>query len=229
MEYTFIKDIEFDWETIKNNKEKINLELKKYIESNIIPEYKLNDEGHNVDHINYVLNRAFEISNNYSLNIDMLYACVMFHDIACHIDRERHEILSSERALNDKYLNKYFVKKQLIEIANAIEDHRASLERDPRNIYGKILSSADRKVEIKVYLISSISFALKNNPQKSKEKILIESYDFAVKKFGVGGYAINKIYVNDQKYKYFLETLQFLIKNKDLYFKLAGEIYDSIK
>ena len=43
-------------------------------------------------------------------------------------------------------------------IRETIEDHRASLEYIPRNIYGKILSSADRKVEVKQYLIASISY-----------------------------------------------------------------------
>lgn len=207
MNKDFLKDIEFNWEIIEDKKKRISPSLREYIENNVIQEYKLNDDGHNIDHINYVLHRALEISSNYDLNIDMLYVCVMFHDIACHIDRDKHEILSSKRVLDDKNLNKYFNKEQIIEIANAVEDHRASLEYEPRNIYGKILSSADRKVEVKVYFISSISFALKKNPDKTKDEILEESYNFAVKKFGIEGYAINKTYVDDTKYKIFLETI----------------------
>ena len=36
----------------------VNGKLKKYIEDNILVEYEKNDEGHNIEHIEYVLNRA---------------------------------------------------------------------------------------------------------------------------------------------------------------------------
>ena len=37
----------------------INFELQKYIEKSILPEYDLNDEGHNSGHVNRVLQRAY--------------------------------------------------------------------------------------------------------------------------------------------------------------------------
>ena len=33
----------------------INKELKEYIKNNIFPEYNKNDEGHNLDHIKYII------------------------------------------------------------------------------------------------------------------------------------------------------------------------------
>ena len=53
-------------------KELVNVNLRKYIEENIYPEYNLNDKGHNLEHIEFVLNRAYEISKNYNLNLDTL-------------------------------------------------------------------------------------------------------------------------------------------------------------
>lgn len=208
---------------------KVNDQLKKYIGEQIIDEYKLNDEGHNINHINYVLKRAIEISQFYSVNINILYTCVMFHDITCHINRDFHEKLSAERAYHDKFLQQFFSSLEMNMIKEAIEDHRASLQREPRNLYGKILSSADRKVDIYQYLHDSISYDIKKNPTHSKQMAIMNSYEFAIKKYGKDGYAIKKIYVNDEKYKQFLNHLQYLIENKNQYFEIASDVYDKIR
>ncbi len=39
---------------------------------------------------------------------------------------------------NDINLNKFFSNENLIIMKEAIEDHRASLDREPRSIYGKL-------------------------------------------------------------------------------------------
>lgn len=221
----FLRNLEFDEEQIQKSISKVNNDLKNYIVENIFPEYSLNDEGHNMEHIKYVLKRAFEISKSYHINYDILYTCVCFHDIACHINRDKHELLSANRVKNDKFLNEYFNNEDVIIIAEAIEDHRASLDDIPRNIYGKILSSADRKVEVKVYLISSMSFSKKDNPKKTMDECIEESYQFAIKKFGVNGYAVDKNYVDDGRYKKFLSDIQYLINNKNEFVKVATEIY----
>ena len=224
----FLEDLKFDEEQIQKGIGKVNGNLKRYIEENILPEYKQNDKGHDIEHIQYVLKRAFEISGRYDINSDILYTCVSFHDIACHINREQHEILSAKRALEDEFLNKYFTDKELETICNAITDHRASLEYVPRNIYGKILSSADRKVEIKVYLVSSLSFTKRKNPEISKSECIEYSYQFAIKKFGVNGYAVNKSYVDDWKYKKFLSDIQYLINKKAQFIEIASEVYNQL-
>ena len=85
----------------------MNNRLKSYIETEILPEYELNDKGHNLRHINIVLERANELAENYEIDKNMLYCIVCFHDIACHINREKHEILSAERLFEDKKLKFY--------------------------------------------------------------------------------------------------------------------------
>ncbi len=113
-------------------------------------------------------------------------------------------------------------------IKEAIEDHRASLEYIPRNIYGKILSSSDRKVDVKEYLIASLSYGIKKEPNLSKEDQIKRSYDYAQKKFGKEGYAINKFYIEDKKYKEYLEDIQYLLDNPSIFNKEASIIYDSL-
>lgn len=224
----FLNDLYFDEEKINRGINEVNNELKQYIDEKILPEYELNDGGHNSEHVKYVLKRAFELADGYEINNDVLYTCVCFHDVACHIDRDNHEVLSAQRAYEDDFLNGFFSIIEMKKIKEAIEDHRASLEYIPRNIYGKILSSADRKVEVKQYLIASISYGKKKNPEIDKNESIERSYEFAIKKFGKNGYAVNKSYVDDLKYKKFLEDIQYLIENKKLFIKLAEVIYDKL-
>lgn len=224
----FLNDLNFDEEKVNKGINKVNAKLKQYIDEKILPEYELNDGGHNSEHVKYVLKRAFELADGYEINYDILYTCVCFHDVACHIDRDNHEVLSAQRAYEDDFLNGFFSIIEMKKIKEAIEDHRASLEYIPRNIYGKILSSADRKVEVKQYLIASISYGKKKNPEIDKNESIERSYEFAIKKFGKNGYAVNKSYVDDLKYKKFLENIQYLIDNKELFIELAELIYDKL-
>ena len=224
----FLNDLNFDEEKVNKGINKVNAKLKQYIDEKILPEYELNDGGHNSEHVKYVLKRAFELADGYEINYDILYTCVCFHDVACHIDRDNHEVLSAQRAYEDDFLNGLFSIIEMKKIKEAIEDHRASLEYIPRNIYGKILSSADRKVEVKQYLIASISYGKKKNPEIDKNESIERSYQFAIKKFGKNGYAVNKSYVDDLKYKKFLENIQYLIDNKELFIELAELIYDKL-
>lgn len=227
MSNKYLEDLKFDDKKIEELMKKVDLKLKQYIEKNIIKEYELNDGGHNINHIKYVLKRAFELANS-NIDANILYACVMFHDIACHINRDNHELLSAERAYDDKFLNNFFNDMEMNTIKDAIEDHRASLEYEPRNIYGKILSSSDRKVEVRAYLVASMAFDIKKHPELTKEQIINGSYEFAIKKFGKSGYAVNKSYISDGKYEKFLNNLQYLIDRKEEYFNVASIVYDDI-
>lgn len=208
---------------------KVDDKLRYYIQTKILPEYELNDKGHNVEHINIVLERAFELSENYNIDYNMLYTIVCFHDIACHIDREKHEILSAERLYLDTNLKEFFNDEQMLIMKEAVEDHRASLEYVPRNIYGKILSSADRKFGVDNYLEDSMGFTMKKYPEMTDEKLIEDSYQFAIKKFGKEGYAVTKMYIKDEKYELFLNELQYLIEHKEEYIKRAEEVLNKIR
>ena len=207
----------------------INQDLKKYIEATIFPEYELNDKGHNLVHINNVLSRAFEISKKYEVDDDMLYAIVCYHDIACHIDRETHEILSAKRLYEDEMLKRFFSVEEIEIMHDAVEDHRSSLEYIPRNIYGKILSSADRKVDIDDYMRSSMGFQKKKEPNSTDEELIEHSYTFAIKKFGKNGYAVKKFYVEDERYEKFLKELQDLIDDRPAFEERAKRVLVNLK
>ena len=206
-----------------------NNKLKSYIENSILPEYELNDKGHNLRHINNVLARAFEIAEKYDVDKNMLYTIVCFHDIACHINREKHEVLSAERLFADDNLREFFTEEQMEIMRDAVIDHRSSLEYIPRNLYGKILSSADRKVDVDDYMLSSMGFHKNKEPGATDEEMIEHSYCHAIKKFGKNGYAVKKFYVEDEKYEKFLKELQDLIDDKPRFIDRAKIVLENLK
>ena len=153
----------------------INKELKEYIENNIFPEYSKNDEGHNLDHIKYVIERSLKFAKTVQdINIDMVYTIAAYHDIGHHIDKKTHEKISSEMLLKDDMLKQFFSKEEIKIMADAVYDHRASMKGKPRTIYGEIVSSADRNVDITSPLKRTYSYRKKENPNAPLDEIIQE-------------------------------------------------------
>ena len=195
---------------------KINEELKKYIEKNIFPSYAKNDLGHNLKHIQYVIDRSMQFASSVpDINFDMVYTIAAYHDIGHYIDAKNHEKISSEMLLADKNLKHFFTERQIITMSEAIYDHRASLEYEPRSIYGKIVSSADRNTSVESVLKRTYGYRLKHNPEDSIDHIIEESRKHLMDKFGKKGYATEKMYFEDKEYQQFLEDVAKLTANKD--------------
>ncbi|MBO6145935.1 MAG: HD domain-containing protein [Bacilli bacterium] len=194
---------------------KINTELKKYIEENIFPEYNKNESGHGIEHIKYVINRslkfAVEVDN---IDYDMVYTIAAYHDIAHHIDAKHHEELGAKILIEDNNLRKFFTEDEIKTMSEAVYDHRASLEGEPRSVYGKIVSSADRNTSVDVPLKRTYSYRVEHNPRDTLDKIIEESRRHIIDKFGKKGYATEKMYFEDLDYKKFLEDISVLAENK---------------
>jgi len=197
----------------------INKDLIKYIEENIFPSYKKNDEGHNLEHIKYVIDRSIKFANSITeINYDMVYTIASYHDIGHYIDAKNHEKISSEMLLNDIKLRDYFDEEQIKIMSDAVYDHRASLNIIPRSIYGKIVSSADRNTSIDSILKRSYEYVVKHNPNFSLEEIINECREHVKNKFGNNGYATDKMYFKDEEYEGFLIGIDNLV-NDDIKFR----------
>jgi uncharacterized protein len=207
----------------------INEELKKYIEEYIFPEYDKNEKAHGIDHIKYVINRSFELveENNLDVNPNVVYTVAAYHDIAHHIDRKNHEKVSAEMMYADNNLKKFFNEEELIIIRDAIEDHRASMEGDPRTIYGKIVSSADRNNTVELCLKRTYSYGKKIDPEATDEELFLRAHKVLLEKFGVGGYA--KFYFRDKTYEEFLTELRELLADQDKFISTQREYIKKLK
>lgn len=182
--------------------EKINEELKSYVEEKVLPQYdKNNIGGHGIAHINDVISRSFEIMKEFSLNLDenMVYTIAAFHDIGYKEDKDNHEQVSSDKFLKDENIKKFFNDEQIEIIAEAIVDHRASLEYEARSVYGKLVSSADREISVENMLKRSIEYQADKHKDEnpSVEQVIEYSFKKLSSKYGKGGYA--KMYYPDKK------------------------------
>ena len=205
----------------------VNEELKRYIEQNIFPRYKLNDKGHQIEHINYVINRCYKLSKNMDVDNNMLYVIAAYHDIGYYVDYKNHEKVSAQIMYNDTNLNNFFNDKNLIIMKEAIEDHRASLNREPRSIYGKILSSADRNIDVDDSLKRIYLYSITHFNKLSEEETIEECYKHTLEKFGNGGYA--NFFVEDMEYNNYLKELRNLLNNKKEFVERLKEIKTKIK
>ncbi len=204
---------------------KLNKNLQKYIEENIFPSYKKNDLGHNLDHIKYVIDRSLKFAHEVNdINYDMVYTIAAYHDIGHFIDAKNHEKVSAEMLLADENLKKFFTEDQIRTMAEAVYDHRASMEGNPRSIYGKIVSSADRNTLIEVPLKRAYAYRIKHNPNYTLDQIIEESRQHIINKFGKQGYATKKMYFEDLDYKKFLEDISILAENKEEFKKKYCEV-----
>lgn len=121
----------------------INKELKEYIDVIIMKNYEFNDKGHDIYHVNSVLQYAEAIAKNYpEINKDNLYIAVIYHDVCCHIDRKYHNELAYEFVKNDQMLRKFLSEEDIEEIAIAVLEHRS--KTPSTTLMSKILSDADK-------------------------------------------------------------------------------------
>ena len=198
----------------------IREDLKKYIKELINYHYNLNDKGHGVEHAEYVINRSLKFANEIDdVNYEMVYVIAAYHDVAHHIDAKNHEVLSAQMLIKDEKLKKYFTDEQIKIMSEAVEDHRSSLETEPRSIYGKIVSSADRNTSVEVTLKRCYSYNKKHFSDLIENEIIEQCRRFLLEKYGVDGYARSKMYFDDKEYKDYLDNITELALNSEKFSK----------
>lgn len=221
-------DIKLEYEAMIE-KYKIKLELIKYIEQIVNYHYNLNDKGHGVEHAKYVINRSFEFAYQVeSINLEMVYVIAAYHDVAHHIDAKNHETISAKMLMEDKKLKDFFTDEQIKIMSEAVEDHRSSMETEPRSIYGKIVSSADRNTSVEVTLKRCYSYNRRHFSGLKESEIIEECRKFLLKKFGINGYARSKMFFDDKEYKKYLDDITDLALDSDKFaveIKKVNEIY----
>ena len=206
----------------------INEDLKKYIEENVFPEYSKNEPAHNIEHIRYVIRRSFKFADTVpNINYNMVYTIAAYHDIGHHIDSKRHEIISGEIMSKDENLKNFFSEQELIVIKEAIEDHRASSNHEPRSIYGKIVSTADRNNTVESCLRRSYTYNKKLHPEYDDEKIFEDCHFHLNDKFGENGYA--KFFFKDEEYEKFLKDIRELLSDKKRFIETQKNYINNLK
>ncbi len=205
---------------------RINPELKEYVEREIFPEYEKNDKGHDINHIVQVLKRSFALSKQLEdINLNMVYVIAAFHDIGHHINKEEHEIVSANMFYENEKMKEFFTEEERTIIKEAIEDHRSSLEGEPRTIYGKLIASADKTPDLKTMVTRTRAYSMKHFKEMTEDEMFEREFNHLNEKFGSEGYA--KCYIKDEEYEAFLndmkEILSDIEKYKEYYVEITKE------
>ena len=207
---------------------KINNKLKQYIEENVFPEYKKNDQGHDLEHIKYVINRSIKFADTIpDINYDIVYTVASYHDIGHHINPKLHEIISAEIMYKDDNLKEYFSDEERLIIKEAIEDHRASSDHEPRSIYGKIVSTADRNNTVEACLRRSYTYGKRLEPTATDEELFERAHKHLNLKFGEDGYA--KFFFKDEEYEKILHDIRELLADKSNFIKTQRDYINELK
>lgn len=206
------KIYKFIGEDVNKIEEEIN-----YVEDKVLPLYDTNIGGHGRDHILTVIMRSFEIKKEFDLSLKnkLILIIAAYHDIGYKKDPDNHEQVSSEMFLADKEIQKFLEPDEVQIVAEAIVDHRASLEYEARSEYGKLVSSADRETSVENMLKRSFLYQADKHADENPtiEQVIEYSFKKLTKKFGKDGYA--KMYFPDKKYTEYLKGMQELLENKD--------------
>lgn len=193
----------------------VRRDLKDYITEYVFPEYEKNDGGHNIAHILEAIRRSFALNDTFKLGLDdnMIYAIASCHDWGKYEDHSIHHLIAARNFMNDEGMDKFFTPEEKQIIKEAIEDHRSSKEDEPRSIYGKLISSADRNTRIEIVFIRSFFVAHERMPETNIEEYL----DYTIKRLSkkYNGSNPENMFFEDETYKVFIQDMRDLLKKEE--------------
>ena len=149
------------------NEDLVNKDLKIYLKKNIFPKYK-KLYAHGLEHINYVIHHSFIIAKDYDVDPNMIYCIACYHDLGLlkiSTERNNHAIESGKILQADQNLKRFFITEQIQIMKEAVEEHSGDQNQRPRNIYGEIVSDADRDLEIPTLAKRQLQTSIKYYPE----------------------------------------------------------------
>ena len=195
--------------------EKVNAEIRKYIEAEILPRYSQLG-GHTNDHVDQVIERSLRFAKQApEINVDMAYVVAAFHDLGRLVDDETHNIESAKMLRADEFVKAHFSAEDVETMAQAVEDHRASLGREPRSIYGKLVSSADRNSDKEGMLSRSYDYAKHLHPEMTDAQLMEEARVHLREKYAPDGYAAKTMYFDDPDFQAILVWIEEITRTPE--------------
>ena len=202
----------------------INKEIKKYIETMIIPKYADFDKGHNLEHVKTVIEESLNLAKNCGVNLDYVYVIAAYHDLGLSEGREFHHIASGKILEADITLRQWFSPDEIKLMKEAVEDHRASSKNPPRSIYGKIVAEADRDINPLKIIKRTIQYSIAHSPSPDKEHHWNNLLNHMAEKYAEGGYM--KLWFENSKNSERLKELRKIIANQNNLRNIFLKLYD---
>ena len=198
----------------------ISIKLCEHIRERIIPQYVNFDKAHRIDHVEKVIEESMKLALHYEVNSAMVYTIAAYHDLGLCEGREFHHIVSGKILFADETLWQWFTDDQMLQMKEAIEDHRASNKQAPRSIYGKIVAEADRIIDPEITLRRTVQYGLSHYPEMDKERQYERFRKHLADKYAEGGYLKLWIPQSDNA------ELRQLITNEERIRRVFDQLYE---
>lgn len=187
--------------------EEINKDLRTYIEETILPLYRGFDQAHGPEHVQHVIQNSFELipaaRELYGqVDANMVYAIAAYHDTGLQFDRENHGVASGQYLMADEKLRTWF-----------------TAGREPRSVYGRIVSEADRDIVPERIVERCLEYGYKHYSGLTGEEQIQRAVAHMKEKYAAGGYM--KRYLPCPQNEEGLQTFRNWLK--------TGEIYEICK
>jgi len=112
-------------------------------------ELKLNDDAHNLEHCDVVLQRMCRINKHFNLNVNerVMVLAAYIHDLKCHISREQHHVLSAQWVKENIDKDIFLLDLSTIDFIDlyySILEHRSSVGAELTSNLSVVLNTADK-------------------------------------------------------------------------------------
>ena len=195
----------------------IDPKLRKYIETEILTKY-VDGAGHSLDHIKYVIKRSLKFAEQVpGTDKNMCYVIAAYHDLGRLLDDHYHEKISAFFLRIDESLKSFFNEEQIEIMAEAVEDHRASSDHEPRSVYGRIVSSADRTTSVNAAVTRPADSYISRYPNRPIDDNIETARQHLYRKYGPDGYGRDKIYFKDPDFEKFLKEIVKIASDEKVY------------
>ena len=203
----------------------MNEPLKKHIEQAILPRYEHFDRAHGPEHARTVIEQSLALARHYQVDRQMVYAIAAYHDVGLEKGREMHHIHSGEILAADTKLRQWFSPQQIAVMREAVEDHRASSDGEPRTIYGRIVAEADRVIDPETIIRRTVQYGLAHCPELDREEQYARCLAHLQQKYAEGGYL--RLWIAESENARRLEELRGVIRDPQRLRKMFDAAFDT--
>lgn len=203
----------------------VSPEITLYVEQEVIPLYTAFDKAHREDHVRTVISRSMTLATHFpNINIDMVYLVAAFHDLGLMNGRDNHHHDSRRILEADTFIQSHFTPEEIILMGEAVEDHRASGTKRPRNDYGLIVAEADRCIDAQSIIRRTIQYGLTHYPELDRQGHYMRAMEHLRNKYSPNGYL--KIWLPWSDNADNLKRFHALLSNENALNTLFTRIFD---
>lgn len=201
-----------------------SLDLMEFVETQILPRYNNFDRAHQLSHVTHVIQMSLELASTVGADVNMAYVVAAYHDLGLSGPRAIHHLTSGKILNADQRLLRWFSPQQIKIMREAVEDHRASAAKEPRNIYGRIVAEADRELDADVVVRRTIEYGLDHYPELSREEHWNRLNEHLNNKYSRHGYI--HLWIGESPNAQKIETLRQLIENPTALRQMFDNLFD---